>query len=616
MNKIKSLFYEKKLLPLLIVLYVGLYFCACIDREKEDFSDVPGVQNETWTSIVNCNPQGELLIYTFDALNKWTAVSSDDWCEIVTSSGNRGESKLKIVVEKNEDILRTATITIHVDGYKDVVISLEQEVYQIEVKYEVNSIIDDYLVDYYLWNDEYKKLSRDFSIPFVDFYENFLKTTLMGMTTNTLDKKKQIIDYDRYGNPVYAYNLYSYVDRIARSKASGSVDASSLGVNHGVKKSGNIKSFGFSRLVVLDVVDDEGYPTGACKLVVQAVYPNSSASMFGVVRGTTITQIDGKDITGVNYASQYLNLLYPTKSNVKLLVEFPDSISEVVLTSTMLDPTPILQNKVLEDGENRVGYLMYDAFDAAYDNDLLDVLADFKSKGITDLILDLRYNGGGYVMSSNMLSSCLIGGGCKDKFFHYYRYNTNRMANIVDTQQETGLIYDKEVGLFGEKYMYDNYYGVNLEPYSLNLKRLFVLTTNATASASEALINSLRGRGVSVIVIGENTNGKNVGMEVKSFNSEGYTYELAPITFQGYNERKETVPSDGIPVDYAVADWNDGYGEFGGLNDPMFKKAYELIMGASRTVVAPSVSNRKMNGHIKHLPIAYKHPEGMIVRMK
>ena len=597
MNKIKSLIGEKKSLPLLIVLYVGLYFCACIDREKEDFSDIPGVQNEPWTSIVNCNPQGELLIYTFDALNKWTAVSSDDWCEVVTSSGNRGESKLKIVVEKNEDILRTATITIHVDGYKDVVISLEQEVYQIEVKYEVNSIIDDFLVYHYLWNDEYKKLSRDFSIPFVDFYENFLKTTLMGMTTNTLDKKKRIIDYDGYGNPVYDYTLYSYVDRIARSKASGSLDTS-LGVNHGVKKSGEIKSFGFSRFLALDVVDDKGYPTGECKFVVKAVYPSSAASTFGVGRGTAIVQIDGKDITGANSNSQLLNLLYPTKSSVKLLVEFPDTISEVILTSTMLDPTPIYVNKVIEDGENRVGYLMYDAFDAAYDNDLLEVLADFKSKGITDLILDLRYNGGGHVISSNMLSSCLIGEGCKDKIFHYYRYNANRMANIGDTQQKTGQTYDKEVGLFGEKYMYDD------------------LTTNATASASETLINSLRGHGISVIVIGENTNGKNVGMEVKSFNSEGYTYELAPITFQGYNERKETVPSDGIPVDYAVADWNDGYGEFGGLNDPMFKKAYELIMGASRTVVAPSVSNRKMNGHIKHLPIAYKHPEGMIVRMK
>ena len=163
--------------------------------------------------------------------------------------------------------------------------------------------------------------------------------------------------------------------------------------------------------------------------------------------------------------------------------------------------------------------------------------------------------------------------------------------------------------------MYDDYYGVNLDTYSLNLKRLFVLTTNATASASEVLINSLRGRGISVILIGEKTNGKNVGMEVKSFNSEGYIYELAPITFQGYNERIETIPFDGLPVDYEISDWNNGYVDFGDLNEPMFKKAYELITGASRSVVVPSVLHKNMNGQIKPLPAAYKHPEGMIVRI-
>ena len=83
-----------------------------------------------------------------------------------------------------------------------------------------------------------------------------------------------------------------------------------------------------------------------------------------------------------------------------------------------------------------------------------------------------------------------------------------------------------------------------------------------------------------------------------------------------FTQRKETVPSDGIPVDYSVADWNDGYGEFGELNDPMFKKAYELITGSSRADIAPFVSRRSMNGNIKHLPPAYKHPEGMIVRLK
>lgn len=118
-----------------------------------------------------------------------------------------------------------------------------------------------------------------------------------------------------------------------------------------------------------------------------------------------------------------------------------------------------------------------------------------------------------------------------------------------------------------------------------------------------------------MIIIGENTNGKNVGMEVKMFNSGGYTYELAPITFQNYNEKKETVPPEGFSVDYSVMDWNDGYVDFGELNEPMFKKAYELIKGSSRVAVS-SASRRRINGKILHLPTVRKRPEGMIIRLR
>ena len=126
----------------------------------------------------------------------------------------------------------------------------------------------------------------------------------------------------------------------------------------------------------------------------------------------------------------------------------------------------------------------------------------------------------------------------------------------------------------------------------------------------------MRGHGIPVIVIGEKTNGKNVGMEVWTFDYEGHTYELAPITFQGYNEKKETVPSDGFSVDYAIADWNNGFWDFGNLNEPMLGKAYELITGTSRTRVVSSTSRLKKNEHIICLPAAYKRPEGMIVLMK
>ena len=619
MNKAECLCDAKKLFAQILIACGILCFYACSDKTKEDFSDIPGVKNETWPSIVKCDSGSESYVYTFEALNKWSVVSSDDWCNVSPVTGYKGESYFKVEVDKNEtELERTATITINVENYMAVSFTLEQEKEKVEVKPEpelrMNLVMDNFLESYYLWNDDYKKLSRDLSIPYVDSYDNFLRATLMGMTTNILDKKKQIVDYDAFGNPIYEYTLYSYVYRVFKGFGTRSdVDS---GVNHGIEKQGEIESYGFSHMDVVRIVDELGKPTDQYAIIVKAVYPNSMASTLGVGRGTIITHINGQQISASNYASSYLDLLNPTQSQVKLSIMTSDSISDVVLMATKLDPTPILVNTVIEEGADRIGYLVYDAFDAAYDNDLLNVLADFKTKGVTDLILDLRYNGGGYVMTSNMLSSCLIGDGCKDKIFQYYRYNAGRMSDIQKTQKETGQTYDEVSGLFGEKHMYDDYYGVDLASYSLNLKRLFVLTTKSTASASEIVINSLRGYGVPVIIIGEGTNGKNVGMESIEFDSEGYTYELAPITFQGYNVRKETVPSDGFSVDYAVADWNNGYMDFADLNEPMFKKALEIITASSRTVIQPSVSSKIVKGQIIHLPTANRHPEGMIVIRK
>ena len=616
MDNTKCIFDTKRLFAQILIAIGILCFCACSDKTKEDFSEIPGVKNETWPSIVKCDPGSESFVYTFEALDKWSVVSSDDWCDVSPVTGYKGESYFKVVVDKNEtELERTATITINVENYKAVSFSLEQEMKQVEIKpnpvLEMNLFIDDYLGKNYLWSDDYKKMSRDLTLPYVDFYENFLRTTLMNMTANTLDKKWRIVDYDDYNNPVYGYILCSNIIRTSKGFGSRNIVVG-IGVNHGLKKE-EIRSYGFSLIDVRKITDDTDSSKKKYILAVQDVYPNSMASILGVRRGTIITHINGVEITESNYASSYFELLNPTQSSIKLSVEFPDTIKEIVLTPTILEPTPISVNKVLEQGENKIGYLVYNEFNAAYDDDLLDVLAEFKSEGVTDLILDLRYNGGGYVISSNMLSSCLIGDGCRGKVFHYYRYNANRMEDIEGTQKETGNIYDEAAGLFGEQYMYDDYYGVNLAPYSLDLKRLFVLTTKGTASASEAVINALRGYGVPVIIIGEETNGKNVGMEALTFNSGGYTYELAPITFQNYNAKKETVPSEGFSVDYEVSDWNDGYVDFGDLDEPMFKKAYELIMGSSRTV-SSSASRRKINGQKIQLPTVHKRPMGMIIQ--
>ena len=458
---------------------------------------------------------------------------------------------------------------------------------------EMNKTIDDYLTEYYLWNDEYKGMTRDLSIPYVDSYDNFMETTLLKMKGNTLDKKKT-----SSGN----YSLYSYIDR--KDKKPRSKAAS--GVTHGIEKEDKIKSFGFSKLAIVNFVNKDGTPTGTYGFVVESVYPKSVAETFGVKRGSFIYTINGETITDKNYKDHYLELVQPTKNNVMLEVgdgtKEPDEMS---LTATEIEATPIMKNEVLQVGGHKIGYLIYDAFEAGYDNDLLVVLSEFKKAGITDLVLDLRYNGGGHVISSMMLSGCLAGSDCKGKIFQYYRYNDTRMKAINETMKQTGNNYDPSAGYFYDHYMYDNYFGVNLAAYDLSHANLYVLTTGNTASSSEILVSSLRGIGVPVTLIGEKTNGKNVGMEVEEFDKGNYSYELAPITFQNYNARKETVPATGLSVDYPVADWNDGYVDFG-KDEPMLAKALELITGTTAKATARSTSTVKVKQVPVDLPVVGK----------
>lgn len=436
-------------------------------------------------------------------------------------------------------------------------------------KTEMNKNIDNYLTGYYLWNEEYKGMTRDLTIPYEDSYENFLQTTLMKMTGNKLDKKK---------NSSGKYSLYSYIDRTEKKVGSKALSA---GVNHNIKKDDKVKSYGFSSLSIVNFINEDGSDTGDYGFVVQSVYPASPASTFDINRGFFILEVDGEVIDGKNYMNLYLELMQPTRTGITLLVsDGSGEPEEISLVPTEVEHTPILMNKIIEEGGAKIGYIVYNAFDAGYDNDMLDVLAQLNSANITDLVLDLRYNGGGHVISSMMLSGCLAGSGCSSKVFQYYRYNDARMKAVEVTKKETGNEYDASAKYFYDLFYYDNYYGVNLSSYDLSHTNLYVLTTEGTASASEVLISSLRGIDVPITVIGEKTNGKNVGMEVLEFDKGNYSYELAPITFQYYNAKQETVPETGMNPDYRVADWNDGYVNFGEKAEPMLAKAIELITGS------------------------------------
>ena len=185
-------------------------------------------------------------------------------------------------------------------------------------------------------------------------------------------------------------------------------------------------------------------------------------------------------------------------------------------------------------GDCRVGYFVYDEFDT--EADITDIILKFRVASLDDIIIDLRSNPGGFVRTCVHLSSLIVPQEHIGKLFATYRYNSLRTKQLYE---ETGSSLRFE-------YLYDD---KNTKQRNLNMKRLFCLVDRYSASCSELLINSLRPY-MEVVVIGDITCGKDVGMEV--YSNPKYKYVLQPIVFRTYNAVGDSVPVTGIEPDIYV----------------------------------------------------------------
>ena len=131
-----------------------------------------------------------------------------------------------------------------------------------------------------------------------------------------------------------------------------------------------------------------------------------------IKRGEVFYGVNGTQLTINNYQA----LLFGSNNDYTLNMAdinggaFTPNGKTVALTKTVLDENPILVNKVIVSGSHKIGYLMYNAFFSNYDTKLNEAFGTLKSQGITDLVLDLRYNGGGSIQTSTRLASMITGG--------------------------------------------------------------------------------------------------------------------------------------------------------------------------------------------------------------
>ncbi|MBK0371204.1 S41 family peptidase [Flavobacterium agrisoli] len=308
---------------------------------------------------------------------------------------------------------------------------------------------------------------------------------------------------------------------------------------------------------------------------VKYVVPNSNAATKNVQRGMLFYGVNGTQLTVNNYQS-LLNLENYTLNLADLTnATIVPNGKTIILSNSVLAENPILIQKVIESGNHKIGYLMYNGFYPDYDAELNTVFGNFKAAGVTDFVLDLRYNGGGSVQTATRLAT-MISGQTKDKVFAKEEWNAKIMEYFNSEDPEMLKNYFVDV--------------VNGNPVnSLSLSKVYILTTASTASASELVINGLKPY-MTVVQIGDVTTGKNVGSVtlydsptfLKENVNPSHKYAMQPIVLKIVNAEDEGDYFNGISPDFSLKENLNNLGILGDVNEPLLSSAISKITGTGK----------------------------------
>lgn len=347
------------------------------------------------------------------------------------------------------------------------------------------------------------------------------------------------------------------------------------------------------------------YPKGgdsnAYVALINYVVPNSSAAAAGLKRGDVITKVNGSEITTANMDVLNSDQFTVTRAATTLAnvvngyyqVTTTDRNESLTITKTDIDENPIAHYQRYDLAGKRIGYLAFTGFKIDYNDELNAQFAKMKTEGITDLILDLRYNGGGSLSTALGLAQ-MINGSFTGQDYIYSDFNSKHDSEDgFDKLSSTLPIYkitDGHPEQTGQQ-------PVN----SLTLPKVYILVSFQTASASELTVYCLK-KYIDVTTIGYYTVGKFVGSQTlydspnndyTSYDnrSKSHNWKLQPITFAYYNKTKDPHPTANlsgtteptITPDYRISPYLafNNIKAFGETSDPELKKALSLITGLS-----------------------------------
>ncbi|MDR0836128.1 MAG: hypothetical protein LBN11_06075 [Tannerella sp.] len=363
--------------------------------------------------------------------------------------------------------------------------------------------------------------------------------------------------YNQYGNPYDFFEQLRYRDD-NWSTLTNDID----GLNDSF--SGVETSYGYSLAFFYAYKEDKNTIIS----IVKYVYPDSPADKAGLKRGDILVSMNGNGITVENYR----DLVYSSSLSLSrgyydgsLFVSYNESIH---ITAVKQYNNPIIKDTIIVKGANRIGYLCYSDFLQDSEPELIRVFSNFKNQGVTDVVLDLRYNLGGYVSTAILLSSILApDAAVKNKDIFQIQIWNNAYTQYYHSK-----------GNDMKEHFTDTL------PVNMNLNRLFVLTSDNSASASEATIIALKPY-MNLIQIGTKTSGKFCGGGLISpdmiYNSSSYYRNIKNwgmyIMYFRYTNKNETYFAEGLDPDIKAEETFLDLKPFGDERDPLLGRAIAQI---------------------------------------
>lgn len=558
----------------LVLMILAVAGCGRKEDPIVDPEPLPEVTNGV-KSFVNpavgrdISSNGETLSCVLMAEGPYTASleflsGGEGWVSFTKGeTGEAGRNTVRLVFESNAAEAREVELFVQVEGEDRVSLAVfTQKKNEVSALQEKNLALNTYmhkrLQQEYLW-EEYNNLEVDLTMD----YTQFLSTHLLKLgDVNIEDGGKY-----RSGADKGKRFVYSNIQEIA--PVTKVVETASLGFGP----------------IFSSVIDAQN---GIIGLSIAYVHQGSPAWAAGMRRGDTIYSVDGKILTQDNYQSYMTALYYYPSGSYRLAFVRDADLSnryEVEVSTDVYRYNPVLYSAIIKEGAHTIGYLVLENFDLDAQDFIVDIIQQLKDNAITELILDLRFNPGGAVAQSRYLASAIVGTSHLDDTF----VNVEFRGGKKQSWKFRGGPNDED--------------GLGIAP-DLGLKRLYVIGSENTASASELIVNGLRGIDFPVTLLGSRTEGKNVGMTTTQTVHNNVQYLFSPITFRVSNAKGFGDYPDGFVPDVMVNNQNSSYADdidnvfpysFGDWGHMGFNKAlhlaYEDIIGTSAQSAPMAVSS-------------------------